>query len=351
MSQASTHPAAVHEHGEHPPHLAHHFDTPRQQFESGKVGMWVFLATEILMFGGLFCAYAVYRHNHPEVFQYASTHLSKILGGINTIVLIASSFTMAWAVRLAQLNKRRGLIVCLTLTLLGGFGFMGIKAVEYNHKWHDKVWFGEANVYRQQSRAEVRPPEVSLPPVAAAPADTLDTFDPNAGTSDESKVRPHAGGPRGLASTVTEPEKHAVQITSQREKSLVATFFGIYFGMTGLHGLHVLIGMSLIFWILVRACSHDARPWVIPMAPVALGLFVLFTGIMTHSTAVLIGGGVLAVLGAAWLAAGFIISRNRATTTGDFSTAYYAPVDLVGLYWHLVDLIWIFLFPLLYLIH
>ena len=90
--------------------LAHHFDTPQQQFESGKLGMWLFLATEILLFGGLFCAYAVYRANHPEIFIYAHQFLDKTLGGINTIVLICSSLTMAWAVRAAQLGQRRLLV-------------------------------------------------------------------------------------------------------------------------------------------------------------------------------------------------------------------------------------------------
>src|SRR5258708_28042771 len=95
------------EHGNHhDPHLARHFDTPEQQYQSGKLGMWVFLGTELLMFGGLFCAYAVYRHNHPDVFLYAHEYLDKTLGAINTLVLITSSLTMAWGVRCAQLNQR-----------------------------------------------------------------------------------------------------------------------------------------------------------------------------------------------------------------------------------------------------
>src|SRR3954467_8139462 len=119
----------------HDPHLAHHFDTPEQQFASGKLGMWVFLATEILMFGGLFCAYSVYRHNHPDVFEVAHKALDKSLGAINTIVLITSSLTMAWGVRLAQLGKNKGLIITLILTILGGYGFMAIKTIEYKTKW------------------------------------------------------------------------------------------------------------------------------------------------------------------------------------------------------------------------
>ena len=102
MSDASAHAA-------HSPNLAHHFDTPKQQFESGKLGMWLFLATEVLMFGGLFCAYAIYRGNHPEIFAYGSQFLDVRWGAINTIVLIGSSFTMALAVRAAQLGQHRSL--------------------------------------------------------------------------------------------------------------------------------------------------------------------------------------------------------------------------------------------------
>src|SRR5215213_8559310 len=105
-------------HHDRAPHVAHHFESAEQQYASAKMGMWVFLATELLMFGGLFCAYAVYRHNHPEVFEYAHHYLDKKWGAINTVVLIASSLTMAWGVRMAQLGRRRGLAVCLLLTLL-----------------------------------------------------------------------------------------------------------------------------------------------------------------------------------------------------------------------------------------
>ncbi len=116
-----------HDHGHaHPPHLAHHFDTPQQQFESGKLGMWVFLATEILMFGGLFCAYSVYRANHPEIFEYAHHFLDRKWGAINTVVLLVSSFTMAWGVRAAQLGQKSLLVGLMAVTLLGGVAFMVI---------------------------------------------------------------------------------------------------------------------------------------------------------------------------------------------------------------------------------
>ena len=112
----------------HDPHLAHHFETPTQQFEAAKLGMWLFLGTEFLLFGGLFCLYAVFRHLHPEIFSYGSKFLQVQWGMFNTCVLILSSLTMAWAVRCAQLNQRRGLIVLLILTIVGGGVFMNVKA-------------------------------------------------------------------------------------------------------------------------------------------------------------------------------------------------------------------------------
>src|SRR5687768_2562037 len=116
---------------EHPHHLAHHWDSLEQQFEAGKLGMWLFLATEVLLFGGLFCAYSVWRGNHPELFKYGSTFLDTTLGATNTAVLILSSLTMAWGVTAAQQNKRGLLILMLTLTLAGAATFLVIKYFEY----------------------------------------------------------------------------------------------------------------------------------------------------------------------------------------------------------------------------
>lgn len=322
--------------GHHDPHLAHHFDTPRQQFESGKLGMWVFLATEVLMFGGLFCAYSVYRANHPEIFIYAHQFLDKTLGGVNTLVLICSSLTMAWGVRAAQLNQKGLLIVCLVLTLLGACGFLGIKYVEYKAKWeHGLLWGKHYNPSHQAAHdagiGAVDGPHGQLIPVngqaastaagqpaSAAARDSVDaaremTKSPGGvegkiytttttttrasehearptppqsapADPDAPRIKPAAMGPPGLAAPATRPALHD-------EPKNVRTFFSVYFLMTGLHGIHVLAGMGLIGWILLRSVR------------------------------------------------------------GEFSSAYFIPVDLVGLYWHLVDLIWIFLFPLLYLIH
>jgi len=267
---------------EHSPHLAHHFDSPDQQVESGKLGMWLFLVTEVLLFGGLFCAYAVYRSNHPEVFVYAHHFLSKALGGLNTVILISSGLTMALAVRFAQTENRRGLILTLALTFLGGAGFMSIKYVEYKHKWEEKLLWGTRYAPAHKAPAPV-PKPVPKPAVVEKTADGK--------VIEKSTILPAPEGPAGLRRTPPDAELPAGDTGDLGiEPANVHIFFGIYFLMTGLHGLHVLAGMVVLAWLLRRA----------------------------------------------WL--------------GEFNRKYYAPVDLGGLYWHLVDIIWIFLFPLFYLI-
>ncbi len=233
---------------EHPAHLAHHFDTPRQQFQAGKLGMWIFLVTEVLFFGGLFCAYAVFRANHPEIFSYvhAERFLNTTLGAVNTCILITSSLTMAWGVRCAQRSRQRGLIVCLALTVMFAFGFLGVKYVEYKHKWEGGLLWASK-------------------------------YDPDEHVLEEAEGH--------------KPDNHDSGDTEQQARKNAGIFFSIYFMMTGLHAVHVLAGIGAITWLLVRAAQ------------------------------------------------------------GTFNSSYFAPVDCVGLYWHLVDMIWIFLFPLLYLIH
>jgi cytochrome c oxidase subunit 3 len=249
--------------GDDPARLAHHFDSPRQQFAAGRLGMWLFLLTEILLFGGMFCAYAVFRANHPEIFFYAERFLDKTLGAVNTGVLITSSFTMASAVYCAQRDRRRGLVVCLALTLALGCGFLGVKAVEYQHKWRDGLLWAGAYDPEKAGHGTERESEGGRP------------------TEDETaEGDASSGGP-----TAEKTEKNELA------RSRAGVFFSIYFMMTGLHALHVLAGMAVIAWILVLAAR------------------------------------------------------------GRFGSRYFAPVDYAGLYWHLVDMIWIYLFPLLYLIH
>jgi cytochrome c oxidase subunit 3 len=218
--------SAAHD-AERPPFLAHHFDTPSQQFSSAKLGMWLFLCTEVLMFSGLFLAYFIIRTLHPQMVLVASEELSKTAGGINTIVLITSSFTMAMGVRAAQTSNYKALERYLAYTIGFAFIFLIVKYFEYSGKIHHGMlpW----NFY-------------------SAPQHGYDLPDYS------------------------------------------AMFFGIYFTMTGLHGVHVVVGIGVLVWIFVRA-------------------------------------------------------RRR-----HFSAENYVAVECVGLYWHLVDLVWIFLFPLLYLV-
>ncbi len=268
---------------QHSKHLAHHFDSSEQQFESSKLGMWLFLATEILLFGGLFVVYAVNRANHPEIFAYAHQYLDKTLGGLNTLVLICSSLTMAWAVRAAQLGKRNKAVVLLFLTLVCALGFMGIKFVEYKAKWEHGLLWGKNYT-----------PELHVSETASLPELPQVTHN----GSEASLIAPAAPAPSGLAPEPAESVDHGTDAIEHGKHQPppgasprnVHIFFGIYFAMTGLHGLHVLVGMILICWVLIR------------------------------------------------------------TERGDFGPDYYTPVDMVGLYWHLVDIIWIYLFPLLYLI-
>jgi len=208
----------------HSKYLAHHFSDLEQQSDSAKLGMWLFLLTEILLFGGVFVAYFIYRAWFPETFHDAHRFLDVRLGTINTVVLIVSSLTMALAIRDIQLNKRKASMINLLITIGLASVFLVIKYFEYAHKFHEGMLPGKYYFFEGVS-----------------------------GTN------PHV-------------------------------FFSIYFLLTGIHGLHIVIGMSLILWMFIKLRK------------------------------------------------------------GQFSSEYYVPVECVGLYWHLVDLIWIFLFPLLYLI-
>jgi cytochrome c oxidase subunit III len=220
-------------HGHHgPAWLAHHFDTPAQQFDAAKLGMWAFLAQELLFFSGLFVAYGVYRSWYPEMFRAASHQLDKIMGGTNTVVLLFSSFTAAMAVRSSQLGKQKATGRYLLITIGCACVFLVIKYFEYRHKF-------EAGLL----------PSRFFHPHLEHLAHGAPALPPNAGS-----------------------------------------FFGIYFMMTGVHGVHVLVGIGVLIWIYLR------------------------------------------------------------NQRGDFSKEFFTPVDIVALYWHLVDLVWIYLFPLLYLI-
>ena len=309
------------------PHLQHHFDTMQQQFESAKLGMWLFLAQEILFFGGLFCAYGVYRAIHPEIYLYASHYLDTTMGAINTVVLLISSLTMALAVRTSMLKQKNATIMWLVITFICASMFMVIKYFEYSHKIHahtvmagvskdggpreffatkgfsyDAFMESEYVLEREKEKARAEAyggtPAPNVP-AASIPADDRTTL---AGPMNQpsglavSALGRDAG--RGFEEWVHEQEEqhqHPIAIPEQNRSKPrprdVHLFFGIYFALTGLHGIHVLAGMIMIAWML----------W----------------GIITK---------------------------------GRHVDGHFVAIDLGGLYWHLVDLVWIFLFPLLYLI-
>lgn len=206
-------------------HLRHHFASAQQQMDASTLGMWTFLVTEVLFFGGMFAGYAVYRAMYPAAFASTSRFMNIVLGGTNTAVLICSSLTMALAVRAAQLSKRKALIVLLIVTMIFGLVFLYIKWVEWHAHWEEHMVPGFDFQY-------------PVPQFA-----------------------------------------HTAQI-----------LFFLYFMMTGMHALHMIVGVGLLTYLLVQA------------------------------------------------------------TRRVFNENYFAPVEMIGLYWHFVDIVWIFLFPLLYLI-
>jgi len=233
------------------PALQHHFENMEQQREAGTLGMWVFLVTEIMFFGGMFLAYTLYRSYHPLAFASGSNHLDITLGAVNTGVLILSSFTMAMAVYFTQIGKPNPQVLCLGLTLILGLTFLGIKAVEYQSKWHDHLIPGRL--------------------FAGNP------FNPV--VAEEGDKDPHK------LHLLSDPKTHAKATVEK-----VEMFYWIYFAMTGMHALHMIIGAGLITFLLIYSMK------------------------------------------------------------GRFGPEYHSPVEVIGLYWHFVDIVWIFLFPLLYLL-
>ena len=246
------------EHEEHPYYHAHHFHSMEQQNASAKLGMWGFLVQELIFFSGLFMAYIAIRFFYPETFELVQHKnlLSIPWGATNTLVLLTSSLTMALAVRSAQMlpmqkndeekRLRKHLMNYLIVTCVFAGMFLVIKYIEYSHKIHDGLLPGKFYSY-EAWKANIDPEGRNF------------------------------GGVVGEGGEIIMTE--APQL-----------FFSVYFMMTGVHGLHVLIGVGVILWLYLRALR------------------------------------------------------------GEFNRENYAAVENVGLYWHLVDLIWIFLFPLLYLV-
>ncbi len=216
----------THAHAAHHPALQHHFDTLEQQQNASTLGMWMFLVTEVLFFGGFFMAYILYRWMYGASFTAASHELNVWMGLGNTIVLIGSSLTMALAVRASKTGERSQLVFFLIATLVLGSVFLGVKVIEYSDKFAHHLVPGEHFQFHDA---------------------TL---------------------------------KNGAEI-----------YFSLYFGMTGLHATHMIIGGFVLVPIILKA------------------------------------------------------------RRGEFSPEWYTPVELFGLYWHFVDIVWIFLFPLMYLIH
>ena len=225
--------SAVH----HGPELLHHFADEEQQKNAASLGMWLFLGTEIMFFGGMFLAYLVYRLNYFNEFAAASRSIRILPGAINTAVLLCSSLTVVLAVRAAQMGKRKLLIWMLILTLIFGLAFLVIKGVE----WHEK--YEEHHV---------------------------------------------PGNFMGRAFNVDDLKQDFPQLHVQSDHAQI--FFSLYFAMTGIHALHMIVGVGIFLWLIYKAWKDD------------------------------------------------------------FSPKYYTPVEIAGLYWHFVDVVWIYLFPLLYLI-
>ncbi len=232
---------------EHPAFLRHHFETVAQQRESASFGMWLFLLTEIMFFGGLFMAYLIFRNWFNPAFVAGSHQLSVPLGTANTAILITSGFFMALAVHAAEVGRKSALVWYLILTTIFGIAFLGVKYVEYHEKW-------------EQSH---------IPGIKFSIADFV-----HPKPDKEGKLR---------------DKPLPVDMAEKTE-----IYFFLYFAMTGMHAVHMIIGIALLAWLIVRA--------------------------------------------------------HRGEFTGG-SPNYVAPIENFGLYWHFVDIVWIFLFPLLYLIN
>lgn len=300
-----------------PPQLAHHFHSAEQQASASQLAMWIFLAQEVLFFGAVFLAYGAVRYFYPDTMLRAHHLLSIPMGALNTMVLITSSLTMALGVRAAQLSQTRQLRTFLLLTIALACTFLVVKYFEYSHKVHDGLLPGKyytakgllAREQRDNLEQVFRLKEdrellyyrfrAGYPVTAKALRRSLETqraavssirpVDPNLrlGAAEVLVASAENGAPRDVASWGPRAGANAftVRLTGKPH-----VFFGLYFVMTGLHGLHVLAGIFVLLWIFRRA------------------------------------------------------QRN------EFGHEYYTPVENVGLYWHLVDVVWIFLFPLLYLV-
>jgi cytochrome c oxidase subunit III len=216
-----------HSTGEHPPYLAHHFKTMDQQTSAGKLGMWVFMGQEVLFFSGLFCAFGFVKHMYPDMVLEAQKSMNVVLGTLNTVILLVSSLTMSLCVRSTRVHQPRASVIFLCVTMICGLVFLSIKGYEWMHHLHEGYYPGK----------------------------------------------------------FFQPSAHA-EVTA----SMAHVFFGMYYVMTGMHALHIVVGLGLMCWMLKRLLSRE------------------------------------------------------------FNFEHYVALENTSLFWHLVDIVWIFLFPVLYLV-
>jgi cytochrome c oxidase subunit 3 len=275
----------------HEPGLQHQFEDMGQQEESVSIGMWMFLVQEIMFFGGLFTVYLVFRSKFPMAFAAGSNHLDAFLGGLNTVVLIVSSLTMALTVYFAQTSKRNMQVIMILLTMAFGATFLVVKTFEWNDKYNSGLipvagWNKVVKAAGTEHETETKP------------------CWQHAHGEHEAYVNPHGDFMWGDCSLVKLAQDHNYltaaekigyfggngEIDADKFRDKVRLFFWIYFVMTGLHALHMVVGLGLMTWLLWTAFK------------------------------------------------------------GSYTSEYYMPVEMSGLYWHFVDIVWIFLFPLLYLL-
>jgi len=277
------------------PH-AHHFDSAHHEFESSKQGMWLFLLQEVLFFSGIFVVYAVIRGLNPEMFAAAAGLLDVKMGLTNTIVLITSSLTMAMAVNAAQTDKKEQCVWYLIATFFLACGFLVVKYFEYTHKFHMGILPGAG--FLNPSDTHVIIAQTFLISAAALTSFFVARSKTGFRLSKKSVWISILFWAVSLYLTISYWVGHHGEhrVVGQDAQNLIdqfakaPLFFSVYFGATGIHGIHVLGGMVVIAWLISRA--EDA----------------------------------------------------------EFNSKYFTPVELVGLYWHFVDLVWIFLFPLMYLV-
>ena len=304
----ATHADTIHEHHYHPPGLQHHFEDMGQQQESGTLGMWMFLVQEIMFFGGMFTVYLVFRSKYPMAFAAGSNHLDVYWGAANTVVLIVSSLTMALAVHFAQLGKRNLQVILIIITMILGTVFLGVKAVEYTAKYKEGIVPITGLNQRTEKLFKESKEGTGTAQGRVGRQDPLESLDTGLGEKGGEHGEEHYTNVKGdfqwkdtslvaiaqEGNYLTESEKIGYfnngEISQVKFQDKVRIFFYIYFVMTGLHALHMIIGLAIMTWLLWKA----------------------------------------------W--------------RGTFTRDYYAPVEVTGLYWHFVDIVWIFLFPLLYLL-